>query len=101
MIQICIHTVGANVFIDNPFAWKPPATYREFPPCSVSGFTPLTSLVAAQEHEIFSMYNLFAATEQKHFTIFCRNLYKYHVKLTSVLTLGLRQRTDNYLGVRI
>lgn len=47
MIHICIHSVGANVFID--MTWKTPASHREFPPSSVGGFTPLTSLVAAKK----------------------------------------------------
>lgn len=41
------------------FSWKNPASYCVFPPCSVSGFTLLTSLVAAQKDEIFSNYDLF------------------------------------------
>lgn len=59
MVQICIHAVGANVFNDYSFDWKTPASYREFPLCSVGGFTPLTSLVAAEKDEIFTIYNLF------------------------------------------
>lgn len=77
MIQICVHTVGANVFIDNSFAWKTPASYHEFPPYCVSGFTPLTSLVAAEKYEVFSVYNLFSRPEQKHyFYHFIIEIYK-------------------------
>lgn len=49
MIQICILTVGADVFIGNSFAWKTPDSYHEFPPYAVGGFTPLTSLVAFEQ----------------------------------------------------
>lgn len=73
-------TLVTNVFIDNSFAWKAPAPSCEFPLFSVNGFTPLTSLVAAQTN------------------IFFFNLLQFF-KNSSLLKLEHRQRTALYTAV--
>lgn len=46
---------------------KPLILNYEFPLCTVGGFTPLTSLVASEQDEIFSFYNIFFGARTEMF----------------------------------
>lgn len=60
--------LGANVFIDNSFAWKTPTPSCEFPLTIINGFTPLTNPVAAKTNIFFQSMTVF-------FQMYIRNIF--------------------------
>lgn len=73
--------LGANVFIDNSFAWKTPAPSCEFPLTSINGFTPLTNPVAAKTNIFFFyLWVFFRRTSETFLTLY--------IKIAPFQTLG-------------